>query len=197
MISDSPEEFALSVIELYNDAMLWQSISENSVQHIYNDLSPEKVSSKLDELFFKLFNSKNMEDYIRTDIQQLSQQWEEKSNVISLNRNVILNVLKHDIERPVFIWGAGYFGTKSLALLNEIGVAVKGFIDSNPKRHGEVLESLIIQSPEMLVNKDEALPFIVIGVGHVLCKEIEMQLKALGFDADSDYISYHAMMGWS
>ena len=43
MITDSPADFATSVINLYRDAYLWQRISDNGCQHIAANYTPEII----------------------------------------------------------------------------------------------------------------------------------------------------------
>jgi len=50
LISDSPLEFANNVVNLYNDQGLWESLSENSIQNIFDNFSYEKTKVILREI---------------------------------------------------------------------------------------------------------------------------------------------------
>jgi len=91
------------------------------------------------------------------------------------------------IERDVYIWGCGYFGKRTLSLLRDIGINVKGFIDSNPAKQGEIIESAPVYMPSILSFECNKKPFVVIGVGSQFKIEIEKELELLKFDAGFDY----------
>ena len=50
LIADSPENFSDAVIELMFDNILYNKIQKNALEHIENNFSPEKVSSKLERI---------------------------------------------------------------------------------------------------------------------------------------------------
>lgn len=49
-------------------------------------------------------------------------------------------VLRHLVfsNRPVFLYGAGYYGGMVLAMLESMGLDVPGFLDSDPARHNTI-----------------------------------------------------------
>ena len=97
----------------------------------------------------------------------------------------ILNLLRKRVNRPVFIWGSGSAGIRIFTFLEEIGVQVEGFIDSDPIKHGMTVNSITIYSPDALKKSNYAnKPFVVIA--SMYRGEIEAQLKKLGFDIKND-----------
>lgn len=93
-------------------------------------------------------------------------------------------------SRPIFIWGAGIFGIQILFLLRDLGFNIQGFIDSNPMKHADTVEEMPVYAPVALNGGYESKPFIVIGTIPKHHKEIEAQLKKLGFDIENDCWSY-------
>lgn len=189
MICDSPEDFAKSVIELYSSPVLWQEISVSSIEHIKQSYSPIQAEIQLEQLCLRLFGSNVVTDYVRPDIQKLTKQLAHKNKIMKLKKDYMLYMLKHISNRPMFIWGAGSGGILGLAMLHDIGFDVKGFIDSNPLKHGEIIKSITIYSPDVLKSNYTNKPFVVIASIHH--KEIEVQLKTLGFDTELDYLVNH------
>ena len=51
MIADTPEKFADFIIQLFNDAELWQRISDGGVKFINDNYSVEAVEKMMDDLF--------------------------------------------------------------------------------------------------------------------------------------------------
>jgi GT2 family glycosyltransferase len=187
MIADSPRDFANALIELYKSQELWQKLSLNSVKHIKQSCSPDQVERKMEQLYIRLFGSNNPDDFIRSDIQKQYVLLSQKNDVMELKKAYLLNVLKQGINRPIFIWGAGYFGKRSLVILREIDVNVEGFIDSDQNRHGETIDSRLVYSPDILINTHINKPFIVIGVSLPYCTDIEAQLNNNGYDKERDF----------
>jgi GT2 family glycosyltransferase len=55
LISDTPEQFARNVVQLYSDELLWQKLSRNSIEYIWSCCTPEIVKTKLENVFSELF----------------------------------------------------------------------------------------------------------------------------------------------
>jgi GT2 family glycosyltransferase/glycosyltransferase involved in cell wall biosynthesis len=195
LIADSPEDFAKAVIKLYQSPKLWREISANSVEHAFGGYSFTQVESKIEQLYKKLFGSYDIIDFIRPDVQKLCRMLEQKKSIVKLRRERILHLLRGIANRPVYIWGAGLIGIRTLALLYEVGCYVEGFIDSDTAKHGDSIESVTVFSSDILESDLEIKPFVVIGVGYSYRKEVEDRLKELRFEKDQDFILYHTIMG--
>jgi len=193
MIADTTKDFALSVIKLYQSPDLWKKISDASVEHINQRCSLIQAEAKFDDMLFRLFGSNNVYDYIRPDMQRLLMQYNQKSKVIELKKELILHLLRRRENRPVYIWGAGIVGVYSLKSLIELEIDVDGIIDSNPSRQGDIIETKSIFSPEILSSYKGIKPFIVIGTSSKFQKEIEKQLISFGFTAEQDFCVIHAL----
>lgn len=91
-------------------------------------------------------------------------------------------------NRPLFVWGAGSGGKDTFKLLNNIGLNVKGFIDSNSEKWGANIDNIPIYSPEILVSKvnSDNKPFIIIG--SMYSSQIGNQLEDAGYRNTEDYL---------
>lgn len=89
-------------------------------------------------------------------------------------------------NRPVYIWGSGSLGKLTFKILNEIGIAVEGFLDNDPVKWGKSVFGKIIRKPSILENSYSCVPYIVIGSSYV--EEIERQLESVGLVKEFDYI---------
>jgi len=187
LIDDTAEGFAQAVIELYQTSSLWQDISVNSIAHFNKNYSNSQAETQLEALYMRLFGSNNAEDFIRPDIRKLLMQLDDKNDVIELRKAFFLNMLKQGIDRPIFIWGAGFFGKRSSAVLREVDVIVEGFVDSDSAIHGETVDSLTVYSPDILMDTHGIKPFVVIGVSLPYRKEIEAQLRDNGYFEEQDF----------
>jgi O-antigen biosynthesis protein len=49
LIEDDPDRFAKSVVELYNNKLLWEKLSENGIEYIKGNLSSDLVGKKIDK----------------------------------------------------------------------------------------------------------------------------------------------------
>ena len=54
-------------------------------------------------------------------------------------------------KKPVFLYGAGFYGEKILKILCEMDISVKGFVDSNQNVIGEKIQDIMIYSLEKLI----------------------------------------------
>lgn len=91
-------------------------------------------------------------------------------------------------QRPVFIWGAGSGGVRTLKFLESIGLGVEGFIDNDASKWGNTVMGLAVYSParvKLTDTSDSLHPYVVIG--SVYASEIAAQLKGLGLQEELDF----------
>lgn len=89
--------------------------------------------------------------------------------------------------RPLFIWGAGDGGLKTLAGLEKAGVAIAGFIDGNSTKWGKELRGHGIHPPGFIFERCECeSPFVIIA--SVYRDEISDDLKKHGLVELLDYL---------
>jgi hypothetical protein len=193
LIGDTAEDFAKAVIELHQSPALWQELSTSSLNHFNQHFSITAAEFKMEELYMRLFGSNDIADFIRPDIRMLSEQVVYKTKITELKRETINYFLKGGLERPLFIWGAGVVGIRTFSILREIDCDVEGFIDSNPTKHGEKVDSLTIFSENALLYNFYDKPFVIIGTAMKYYTEIEDKLSSLGFIAEKDYMTYRTL----
>jgi GT2 family glycosyltransferase/glycosyltransferase involved in cell wall biosynthesis len=194
LISDTAEDFAKAVIELHQSSALWQEISTSSLKHFNQYYSVTNAEEQMEKLYMRLFGSKDIVDFIRPDIRKLSEQLLHKSKITALRRETLNHFLKGGLDRPIFIWGAGIVGIRTLTMLREISCDVEGFIDSSPIKHGEIVSSITIFSESALQSNNHiGKPFVIIGTAKKYYTEIEDKLISLGFNAEKDYITCHSL----
>lgn len=191
LIANSASEFAQSVIDLYESEDLWNHISTNSREHIKELYSPDQVSKSLDLMFKQLHTNIEDGDYIREDIKQLSTSLQLKSLVMNERKKWLLRSLKVETDRLVYIWGSGSGGMRTLQLLQEFGISIAGFVDSDRSKHGQLVKGLPVLSPDALTCLGEGKPFVIIG--SMYRKEIESQLRTMGFDIQKDTWANHML----
>lgn len=57
-------------------------------------------------------------------------------------------------ENAVYIWGAGNNGINTLKLLTNYKIKVKGFIDSDKKKNGKIINGISVYSPDFIEKDD-------------------------------------------
>jgi GT2 family glycosyltransferase/glycosyltransferase involved in cell wall biosynthesis len=55
LIGDTPEQFAKHVVQVYSDQLLWQDLSQSSMEYIESRCTPGIVKMKLETVFSELF----------------------------------------------------------------------------------------------------------------------------------------------
>uniref|UniRef100_UPI002ED15650 nucleoside-diphosphate sugar epimerase/dehydratase n=1 Tax=Parablautia intestinalis TaxID=2320100 RepID=UPI002ED15650 len=53
-------------------------------------------------------------------------------------------------EKEIYIWGTGNNGFKTFRLLTENNVRIKGFIDSDIRKKGKIINGLLVYAPESI-----------------------------------------------
>jgi glycosyltransferase involved in cell wall biosynthesis len=107
----------------------------------------------------------------------------------------ILAADNSDGRRPIFIWGAGSLGQKRLALLKELGVSPKGFIDISTAKQNTTVAGLAVYDPcELTLLKEKGVrPYVLIG--SMFTESIIRTLDRMGFVRERDYTSPHGLFG--
>lgn len=102
--------------------------------------------------------------------------------------------IKKDIIEPLFargdvyIWGAGSFGIMVNDILKKYHCNVKGFIDNDNSKHGQIISGLIVCSPDILQNKKDVKIIVASQPGkYSIVKELEKR----EYRHLEDYIVYH------
>ena len=93
-----------------------------------------------------------------------------------------------------YIWGAGFVGCRTLAVLDELNIDVEGFIDSNITTQNKIIEAIPVTSPDMILRKIKTKPFIIIGTSLLYQDEIEKQLNSFGLFLELDYCSLYNLV---
>jgi hypothetical protein len=88
-------------------------------------------------------------------------------------------------ERPIYVWGAGRAGQRTLATLKKKGIRVDGFIDRDPGRCGGAVQGITVRPPSHLDPDVMPRPFVV--VASMYSGEISSALEAAGWAAYHDY----------
>jgi len=103
------------------------------------------------------------------------------SNDIKLVENI--NIL---YESKVILYGAGGMGYETYRLLNNVGISVECFCDSDCKKWGDTICKTKILSPEELktLDKDEKIAIIVTPLNYAYVEQIINDLKALELRTD-------------
>lgn len=94
-----------------------------------------------------------------------------------------------DGGRPIYIWGTGSSGLRTLNLFNDVKVKVAGFIDSNPQKWGSCLDGIDIYSPDEILSKADIVaqcPFVI--VASMFDHEIVLVLKQYNLKLIDDYV---------
>ena len=95
-----------------------------------------------------------------------------------------IDKLFNDHER-VMLWGAGGFGKNFLEVLNENGLDVEGFIDSDLKKKGLIVKGKSVFMPDIL-SKNKDIKVLVASDPGILT--IANYLKGIGFKHKEDFI---------
>lgn len=74
--------------------------------------------------------------------------------------------------KPVYLYGAGYYGKKTLKILNEMEVETKGVVDSNPLLRDEEIEGRKIYSIDDLVSIANKEDIIIIISTKIYCDDV-------------------------
>lgn len=85
----------------------------------------------------------------------------------------------------VMIWGAGGFGMNFLEVLNENGLDVEGFIDSDLKKKGSVVKGKSVFLPDILSKNKDIKILVLSDPGRLT---IANHLKEIGFKHKKDFI---------
>ncbi|WP_341279859.1 hypothetical protein [Paenibacillus sp. FSL H8-0537] len=93
-----------------------------------------------------------------------------------------LAMQQYSSEKNIYIWGTGTAGIKTMAVLNDLGYKVSGFLDNNEKKWGTVMQELPISSLEQVSLESD---YIVIGSSYF--KEIKKQLDEAGLKQHIHY----------
>lgn len=104
-----------------------------------------------------------------------------------IEENVKKLTLRYAKGRPIYIWGAGDGGKRTLELTNKLGLTVEGFIDSSQAKHGQQLNNYNIFSPHSVLLIADEKPFIIIG--SVYSDEIVELLNLEGYTSKDYWIN--------
>ncbi|WP_341279858.1 glycoside hydrolase family 99-like domain-containing protein [Paenibacillus sp. FSL H8-0537] len=108
---------------------------------------------------------------------------EEAESTESLKHSVNLSV---NVLRPIYIWGTGAAGLKTLELLSASSIKVEGFIDNNASKVGTLINGVTVHSKSTLsVAQQNVEPFVCIA--SMFHEEIENDLMAIGLLRNKDY----------
>lgn len=86
-------------------------------------------------------------------------------------------------EKPIYLWGAGYWGQCIKSILNKNGINIVGFVDSNTRSEYCNKDINIFLSSEI---ERDSLTIVATGINYY--DEIEKELKNLGKEYKKDYI---------
>ncbi len=90
-------------------------------------------------------------------------------------------------ERDILIWGAGNQGRGICQILQDNGIALKGFVDRSQEMIGKRVMGLTVYGPEILDTLKDI--FVIISV-FFYEREISKKCEARGMVKGEDYISY-------
>lgn len=100
-------------------------------------------------------------------------------------------MMNSDNGRAIYIWGAGSCGADTFQKLKR-GDAVKGYIDSDIKKQGGIVNGIKVYSPEILDSYDTDIkPFVIIA--STWAEEIEKQILLKGYVEYRDYVFNYNM----
>ena len=88
------------------------------------------------------------------------------------------------------MWGAGYVGRYAGDLFRDLGIGIKGFVDTDSQKQGRDVDGVMIHSPEAIKKMDR----IVITVDGKYYAEIEKKLIELGFTYLRHYIFFEDIL---
>lgn len=90
----------------------------------------------------------------------------------------------------LYLWGAGYVGRYAGDLFRDLGIGIKGFVDTDSQKQGRDVDGVMIHSPEAIKKMDR----IVITVDGKYYAEIEKKLIELGFTYLRHYIFFEDIL---
>jgi hypothetical protein len=90
--------------------------------------------------------------------------------------------------RPIFLWGAGRGGQEALDLLRRHSLSVTGFVDSDPRKHGKIVDDLLVFPPSRLESEQGARPYL--GVSGRFASEIAATLSEQGWMRGIDFAEW-------
>lgn len=92
-----------------------------------------------------------------------------------------------DLNKDIYIWGASSSGIKIQGQINKLNKANVGFIDSDIRKKGEVLNGVPIITPDVFYEKYEIGEAFVI-VGSMYYEEIKNELISKGFKENEHFL---------
>ncbi|QWR78765.1 glycosyltransferase [Candidatus Magnetomonas plexicatena] len=102
-----------------------------------------------------------------------------------------------NIERPVYIWGAGEAGKMTTSILSRYNIMPTGFVDNDKNKWGYLSEGLTVYCPDdKVINLTDISqrPFIIIA--SLYFREIIIELKRAGYINRKDYFTNIYTMKW-
>ncbi|MEW6273577.1 MAG: hypothetical protein AB1556_00440 [Bacillota bacterium] len=185
------KELSMNQCSQFVKPQLWHNVREvqealalpQPIADLYTiclERANQNGDKKIDELYM-----------LHNIISQLKIGVEEVRELYGMNQNIrrtgsrLVSLIG---QRPVYIWGAGSGGVRTLKLLESIGIEVDGFVDSDASKWQSKVMGLTVYSSS-IVNAAKAVkerrPYIIIG--SVYAPEIAVQLSEYGFKEELDF----------
>ncbi|MBE2213775.1 MAG: glycosyltransferase [Opitutaceae bacterium] len=90
-------------------------------------------------------------------------------------------------RRKVYIWGAGSGGRRVLDLLRRSGAEADGFIDSDPRKTGLIVDGVVVLGSDVFCGESAVRPFVLVASQY--CDEIVIRIKRLGMIDGRDFLA--------
>jgi len=127
-------------------------------------------------------------DHLAEDMKQL---YLDLTQGTQLSRSRIES-LYHNLAKPcVYIWGAGKGGEYMMERITSLGIEVNGFIDSDPKKSGQIIEGKTVFLPENLLDHPSDVTPVVIG--SMYYDDIKQRLHELGYAEERNYFASNGL----
>lgn len=99
------------------------------------------------------------------------------------------------IEKELFVWGTGDIGGVVADMLDNAGLTIAAFIDSNIQRHGQSFRKHPIISPAEALRRDPTNFYIVIATSIDWTAEVAAMCEKSGLEPEKNFIAYESGLG--
>lgn len=79
LIADAPQNFAKSIVTLYNDEGLWNKLSISSIEHVQRNYSPEVAKERLKNAMHTLDITMNKNAKLRSSLREMCEDWNRRA----------------------------------------------------------------------------------------------------------------------
>jgi hypothetical protein len=78
-------------------------------------------------------------------------------------------------DNSIYLWGAGVRGMRFASIMNQLGIIMKGVIDSDPSRWGQLLFNVMVFDPAILKEQRGKVMITPVSLGGEIALELEKE----------------------